>query len=109
MGEAEPVGRDDLVRRVCEGEAFVIDVRPPEEYRAGHLPGALSIPLEELDARLAELPHGREIVAYCRGPYCVLAVEAVLRLRKKGFRAARLDMGVWDWKAKGLKVSVGQE
>ena len=109
LGEAEPVGRDELVRRVREGDAFVIDVRPPGEYRAGHLPGALSVPLKELEARLAELPRGREIVAYCRGPYCVLAVEAVLRLRKKGFRAARLDMGVWDWRAKGFKVSVGEE
>ena len=84
-------------------------MRPPEEYRAGHLPGALSVPLEELDARLAELPRGREIVAYCRGPYCVLAVEAVLHLRKKGFRAAHLDMGVWDWRAKGFKVAIGEE
>ncbi len=104
LNEAEPVGREELVRRVREGEAFVIDVRPAEEYRAGHLPGALSIPLEGLEARLAELPRGREIVAYCRGPYCVLAVEAVRRLRKKGFRAIRLDMGVWDWRAQGLPL-----
>jgi rhodanese-related sulfurtransferase len=109
LGEAEPVGRNELIRRVREGEAFVIDVRPPEEYRAGHLPGARSMPLKDLDARLAELPRGREIVAYCRGPYCVLAVEAVRQLRKKGFRAARLDMGVWDWRAQGLKVAVGEE
>jgi len=104
LNEAEPVGRDELVRRVREGQAFVIDVRPFEEYRAGHLPGALSIPLEAIETRLAELPRGREIVAYCRGPYCVLAVEAVRRLREKGFRAVRLDMGVWDWRARGLPL-----
>lgn len=104
LHEAEPVGREELVRRVREGEAFVIDVRPAEEYRAGHLPGALSIPLEGLESRLTELPRGREIVAYCRGPYCVLAVEAVRRLREKGFRAVRLDLGVWDWRARGLPL-----
>jgi rhodanese-related sulfurtransferase len=104
LNEAEPIGREELVRRVREGETFVIDVRPAEEYRAGHLPGALSIPLERLEARLAELPRRREIVAYCRGPYCVLAVEAVRRLREKGFRAVRLDLGVWDWRARGLPL-----
>jgi rhodanese-related sulfurtransferase/DNA-binding transcriptional ArsR family regulator len=104
LGETELVGRDEIVRRVREGETFVIDVRPQCEYRAGHLPGAVSIPLEELDARLAELPRRRDIVAYCRGPYCVLAVEAVRLLREKGFRAVRLDMGVWDWRAQGLPV-----
>jgi len=104
LNEAEPVGRDELVRRVREGEAFVIDVRPTEEYQAGHLPGALSVPLENLESRLAVLPRDREIVAYCRGPYCVLAVEAVRRLRDNGFRAVRLDMGVWDWRAEGFPV-----
>lgn len=104
LDEAEPVGQEEIVRRVREGEAFVIDVRPTAEFTAGHLPGALSVPLEELTTRLAELPRGRDIVAYCRGPYCVLAVEAVRRLREKGYRAIRLDMGVWDWRAEGLPV-----
>jgi rhodanese-related sulfurtransferase/DNA-binding transcriptional ArsR family regulator len=107
MGKAKPVDRGELVRRVLDGEAFVIDVRPSEEYQAGHLPGALSIPLEELDARLNRLPRRREIVAYCRGPYCVLAVEAVRRLRAKGYRAARLELGVVEWRARGLRVDTG--
>jgi rhodanese-related sulfurtransferase len=104
LHEAEPVSQEELVRRVREGEAFVIDVRPSEEYHAGHLPGAISVPLEGLEARLAQLPREREIVAYCRGPYCMLAVEAVRRLREKGFYAVRLDLGVWDWRARGLPL-----
>jgi len=102
--EAEAVDRDELVRRVREGEAAVIDVRPVEEYRAAHLPKAMSLPLEELEERMAELPSDCEVVAYCRGPYCVLALEAVTLLRKRGYRAFRLDMGVWDWRARGLPV-----
>ncbi len=85
----EAVESDELLRRVRNGEVTVLDVRPPEEYRAGHIPGALSIPLGELKARLKELPKDREVVAYCRGPYCVMAVEAVELLRKKGFAAHR--------------------
>lgn len=107
--KAEPVDREELVQRVLDGEAFVMDVRPVEEYQAGHLPGARSVPLEELDALLDELPRGREIVAYCRGPYCVLAVEAVRRLRAKGYRAARLELGVVDWRARGLRVDTGSQ
>src|SRR5262249_10914741 len=80
------------------------DVRPPEEYRAGHIPGAVSIPVAELKARLKELPRDREIVAYCRGPYCVMALDAVDFLRKKGFKARRMEQGVADWRARGFRV-----
>lgn len=100
----DPVNREDLLRRVRVGEVTVLDVRPAEEFRAGHLPRALSVPLADLEARMKDLPKDREIVAYCRGPYCVMAVEAVARLRKQGFRAVRLDLGVLDWQAKGLPV-----
>lgn len=105
----EPVDSDTLMRRAREGEVTVLDVRPPEEYRAGHIPGAVSIPLSELERRLAELPADREVVAYCRGPYCVLAVRAVQLLRKRGFRAARLEEGVPDWRADGYPVAVQEE
>jgi ArsR family transcriptional regulator len=103
----EGVDRQELFRRVRNGSVTVLDVRPAEEFRAGHLPRALSVPLEELEARMKDLPKGREIVAYCRGPYCMLAVEAVARLRKRGFRAVRLEMGVVDWRARGLPVETG--
>jgi len=100
----EPVRGEELFRRVKSGEVTVLDVRPPEEYRAGHLPGALSIPVGELKARLKELPRDREVVAYCRGPYCVMAIEAVELLRKQGFRANRMEQGVADWRARGWRV-----
>lgn len=100
----EAVDRETLLERVGAGMVAVVDVRPPEEYRAGHLPGALSIPLPELRRRLAELPRDREIVAYCRGPYCVLAVEAVEILRAEGFRAVRLEEGVQEWQQHGLNI-----
>ncbi len=100
----EEVDREDLLRRVRKGEVTVLDVRPVEDFGAGHLPMALSVPLSELEARMKDLPKNRDIVAYCRGPYCVLAVEAVARLRKRGFRAVRLDLGVVDWQAKGFSV-----
>jgi len=105
----EPVDRRALLERVRQGTVTVIDVRPTEEYRAGHIPGAVSIPLKELKTRLAELPKDQEIVAYCRGPYCVLAVEAVEMLRANGFQAARLEDGVQDWRAEGLPVAVGDK
>lgn len=105
----QAVDREQLLAKVRDGAVTVLDVRPPEEFRAGHLPGALSIPLKELDRRLSELPHDREIVAYCRGPYCVLAVEAVDMLRARGFSAFRLDDGVRDWQARGFPVAVGEE
>jgi rhodanese-related sulfurtransferase len=100
----ETVARDELLRRVKSGEVTVLDVRPSEEYRAGHIPGAVSMPLGELKARFKELPKNREVVAYCRGPYCVFAVEAVELLRKKGFTAHRLQEGVPDWRSRGWRV-----
>ncbi len=103
-GAMEPVDRDALVARVKSGEVTLLDVRPPEEYLAGHIPSALSIPLSELERRLAELPHGRDVVAYCRGPYCVLALDAVQMLRAKGFRAIRMEDGVVEWRARGFEV-----
>ncbi len=106
-GVLEAVDRDDLVQRVRRGSVTVLDVRPAEEYAAGHIPGARSMPLRQLERRLGELPRGRAIVAYCRGPYCVLAVEAVRLLRRRGFRADRLEDGVPDWRARGYGVAVG--
>jgi len=104
--DLEPVDREQLLAKVRDGAVTVLDVRPPEEYRAGHLPGALSVPLKDLERRLSELPHDREIVAYCRGPYCVLAMEAVEILRSRGFAAFRLEDGVSDWQARGFPVDV---
>jgi rhodanese-related sulfurtransferase len=100
----EPVEARELLKRVREGRVTVLDVRPAEEYNAGHIAGALSIPLRELKARIKEIPRSREIVAYCRGPYCVLAVEAVETLRKAGVRARRLREGFPDWRAAGMPV-----
>jgi rhodanese-related sulfurtransferase len=97
-GAMEAIASAELLRRVREGEVTVLDVRPSEEYCAGHIPGALSVPLPELKRRLAELPKSREIVAYCRGPYCVMALDAVDLLRKKGYRAHRMEQGVVDWR-----------
>jgi rhodanese-related sulfurtransferase/predicted transcriptional regulator len=105
----EPVDREALLNKVRDGAVIVLDVRPAEEYRAGHIPGALSIPLKELERRLSDLPRERDIVAYCRGPYCVLAVEAVELLRARGFSAFRLEQSVQDWRAEGLPVLVGEE
>ncbi|MDZ7662959.1 MAG: rhodanese-like domain-containing protein [Thiohalophilus sp.] len=98
--------RDELLARARDGHVTVIDVRPPEEYAAGHLPGAVNIPLGELEQRLAELGENRdqEIVAYCRGPHCVLAFDAVARLREKGLNARRLEDGYPEWKTAGLPV-----
>ena len=108
-GEMEPVNRDELLGRVRTGAVTVLDVRPAEEYAAGHIPGAISVPLEDLERKLSELPRDQEIVAYCRGPYCVLAIQAVEILRKRGFQAARLEDGVQDWRARGFPVAVGKE
>ncbi len=105
----EPVEKKALLGRIRRGEVIILDVRPPEEYRAGHIPGAVSVPLKDLKSRLSKLPRDREIVAYCRGPYCVLAMEAVKVLRARGFRAWRLDDGVPEWRAQGLSVAVGEK
>ncbi len=105
----QPVDREQLLSKVRDGAVTVLDVRPLEEYRAGHLPGAISVPLKELERRLADLPRHREIVAYCRGPYCVLAVEAVTLLKARGFTAFRLEDGVQDWRARGYPIAVGEE
>ncbi|HEV2386498.1 MAG TPA: metalloregulator ArsR/SmtB family transcription factor [Candidatus Acidoferrales bacterium] len=100
------VTTEELTKRIEDGNAIVLDVRPAEEYGAGHIPGARSIPLSELKRRLRELPKTREIVAYCRGPYCVLADEAVALLRSRGLKAFRLDQGFPDWKARGFPVEI---
>ena len=105
--ELDPVSLDELRRLVREGEVTVIDVRPVAEYEAGHVPGALSIPVEDLERRLRGLPKKREIVAYCRGPYCVYSVEAVELLRKRGYRARRAEQGLPDWVEAGLPVARG--
>ncbi len=102
-----PISRADLLQRLESGDVVVLDVRPPAEYRAGHIPGAVSMPLDELVARIAELPADREIVAYCRGPYCFLAVDAVRELRRHGLRALRLQDGLPEWRAEGLPVEIG--
>lgn len=100
----EPVAREDLASRISDGLVTVLDVRPEDEFAMGHLPGARNIPLTELERRLGELPVESEIVAYCRGPYCVFAVEAVAELRANGFKARRLEDGFPEWKAAGLSV-----
>jgi rhodanese-related sulfurtransferase len=107
-GLMEPVDRQGLVERVRRGEVTVLDVRPRSEYVAGHIPGAVSVPLAALKRHLGGLPRRLEIVAYCRGPFCVLAVEAVRILRKRGFKAVRLEDGVPDWRARGFRIAVGE-
>jgi rhodanese-related sulfurtransferase len=108
-GALERVSGKELMQRVRDGEVTVLDVRPAEEYRAGHIPGARSVPVSELRKRLADLPKNREIVAYCRGPQCVMAVEAVELLRKEGFRAHRMEEGVVDWRARGWRLEKSRE
>lgn len=103
----EPVSHQELLRRKRKGGVVVIDVRPQVEFVAGHVDGAINIPLKELERRLAGLPRRQEIVAYCRGPYCVMAFEAVERLRARGFRARRLHAGFPEWKVAGLPVRTG--
>ncbi len=103
----EPVPARQLLERMRSGEVTVLDVRPPEEYAAGHLPGAVNVPVEELEKHVDALPADREIVAYCRGPHCVLAFDAVARLRERGFDARRLDGGLPEWRLDGLPVEAG--
>lgn len=107
--EVEAIDRRTLLARVRSGDAILIDVRPHEEYVAGHLPGARSIPVEELAGRLKELSKEQEVVAYCRGPYCMLSVDAVRALSRRGFRASRLEDGVLEWRAAGMKVVTGEK
>ncbi len=103
----EPVEKEELLRRARSRDVVVLDVRPVEEYVAGHIAGALSIPLAQLERRLADLPRGRRVVAYCRGPYCVLAAEAVRMLRARGLDAVRLKEGYPEWRDAGLPVENG--
>ena len=100
----EAVDSSDLLERLRDGSVVVLDVRPEEEYRAGHIPGALSVPVDALETALQTLPRDREIVAYCRGPYCVFSDEAVALLRARGYRARRLRQGLPDWRAAGMPV-----
>jgi len=103
----EPVEKSELLRRATRRDVIVLDVRPAEEYVAGHIAGALSVPLAELKRRLAQLPRDRRVVAYCRGPYCVLAAEAVRLLRQRGVDAVRLKEGYPEWRDAGLPVESG--
>jgi rhodanese-related sulfurtransferase/biotin operon repressor len=106
--ELEAVSIAELRRRLATGDVVLIDVRPELEYRAGHIPGALSVPVEKLATVLRTLPHDKAIVAYCRGPFCLFSHEAVQKLRKKGFQARRLKLGLPDWRFAGLPVEIGQ-
>jgi rhodanese-related sulfurtransferase len=108
-GALEAVDDEELLRRVRAGVVTVIDVRPREEYLAGHIPGAISLPVAELKKRVPTLSKRRDIVAYCRGPYCVMALDAVEILRKKGFRAHRMEHGVLEWRARGWRIDAGDE
>ena len=101
----EPIAAGELLKRAKRGLVTVLDVRPPEEFAAGHLPGAVNIPIDKLEGGLAKLSKRREVVAYCRGPYCLMSFEAVLKLRKRGWKARRLQHGFPEWKAAGLPVA----
>lgn len=102
--EMEPIPATELVKRIKRGEVTLLDVRPEEEYAAGHLPGAVNVPLSQLETHLDGLPQETEIVAYCRGPYCVLSYDAVAELRRRGYRARRLQDGYPEWRGAGLPV-----
>lgn len=102
--ELEPVPAGEVLKRARAGLVTVLDVRPEEEYAAGHLPGAVNVPIEKLEGYLSKLPKRREIIAYCRGPYCLMSFEAVEKLRRRGFKAKRLENGYPEWRAAGLPV-----
>ena len=102
--EMEPIPAAELLERAKKGLVTVLDVRPAEEYAAGHVPGALNVPLDKLESFLSRLPKRKEVVAYCRGPYCLMSFEAVEKLRKRGWRARRLENGLPEWRAAGLPV-----
>jgi rhodanese-related sulfurtransferase/DNA-binding transcriptional ArsR family regulator len=107
--DVERIGRRELLQRMRDGDVILIDVRPPNEYAAAHLPGALSMPLSELSRHLKELPKSKEVVAYCRGPYCMLAVEAVQQIQRRGRRARHLPDGILEWRSAGLRVEEGDQ
>jgi len=102
--ELEPIPREELLSRVKDGLVTVLDVRPPEEYQAGHVPGAINVPLSDLESHLNQLDAKQEVVAYCRGPHCILAFDAVARIRERGMTAHRLEDGFPEWKLAGLPV-----
>ena len=104
LDDMDPVSRQELVARLRDGLVTLLDVRPEDEFAAGHLPGAVNVPLRDLEARLTELDPGRDIIAYCRGPYCVLSFEAIALLRRRGFNIRRLQDGFPEWAAAGLPV-----
>jgi rhodanese-related sulfurtransferase len=106
--DLEPLSREELLDRAKRGDVVILDVRPTPEFAAGHIPGARSVPLDQLDAALARLPKRAQIVAYCRGPYCVMAPQAVEQLRARGFKARRLEDGMPEWRLAGLPVAVGE-
>jgi ArsR family transcriptional regulator len=103
----EPVSRAELTKRIRQGLVTVLDVRPEDEFALGHLPGARNVPLNQLKRLVSKLDRNTEIVAYCRGPYCVLSFEAVAELRKLGFKARRLEDGLPEWRAAGLPIELG--
>jgi rhodanese-related sulfurtransferase len=105
--EMIPVTATELLGRVKSGLVTVLDVRPEKEFVAGHVPGAINIPIEELERRLAELPKSKEVVAYCRGPFCLMSYDAVQLLRKRGVRARRLQDGLPEWRLAGMPISLG--
>jgi rhodanese-related sulfurtransferase len=102
--ELEAVPAKEVLQRARKGLVTVLDVRPPEEFAAGHVPGAINIPVHELQKRIKELPARREVVAYCRGPYCLMSYDAVSLLRKKGLKARRMEAGLPEWRAAGMPV-----
>ena len=104
--DLEPVPRAELLDRARQGLVTVVDVRPEEEYASGHVPGAMNLPIRNLEQKLRDLPHDQEIVAYCRGPHCVLAYDAVAQLRREGFQARRLEGGFPEWREAGMPVEI---
>lgn len=104
LDKLEPVSRNELIKRLADSSVVLLDVRPEDEFVLGHVPGALNVPLDELEQRLADLPKDREIIAYCRGPYCILSFEAVATLRAKGYQVRRLEDGFPEWVAAGLEI-----
>lgn len=102
--ELEPVGRQELLSRMKKGLVTVVDVRPSDEFARGHIAGAINVPIDELGKRLKSLPKCREVIAYCRGPYCIYSLDAVMKLRQNGFQVRRLEDGFPEWKAAGLPI-----